>query len=165
MEEKMEKDLIDSKLEKYPYAERNNLISILQDIQEDAGYLSREALVKVGKHLGLSSSKIYGVATFYNQFRFIPKGKYHFTICRGTACHVKGSGTVLKMLTAELGLKPGETSRDQIFSLEVVACMGACGLAPVVDLNGELHAKVTPKKLTDIVKHCKEEELKNAENK
>lgn len=161
----MKKNLIDSTLEKYPYAERNHLISILQDIQEEAGYLSREALVKVGKHLGVSASKIYGVATFYNQFRFQPKGKYHFIVCRGTACHVKGSGTVLKMLMEELGLKEGETSRDKMFSIEVVACMGACGLAPVVNLNGELYAKVTPKKLTDIVKYCKEEELKNEKSK
>jgi NADH-quinone oxidoreductase E subunit len=152
---------VDSILKKHPRAGRDALIPILQEIQEDQGYLSREAVTYVSKHLNLPASKIYGVATFYNQFRFQAKGKYHFTVCRGTACHVKGSNRVLEMAQKLLKLKPGQTSRDRLFSLEVVACMGACGLSPVMNLNGEFYAKVTPQKLVKIIQECRETESKN----
>ncbi len=149
-------------LAKHTGAGRDALIPILQQVQEDQGYLSRETVARVGKHLNLPASKIYGVATFYNQFRFHPRGRYHITVCRGTACHVKGSGKVLDMAMKQLKLKPGQTSRDRMFSLEVVACMGACGLAPVVNINGEFHAKVTPQKLAKVIDQCREKELTNA---
>ncbi len=149
-------------LKKHPNAGRDALIPILQEVQEAQGYLSKEAVVRIGRHLSLPTSKIYGVATFYNQFRFQPRGKYHFMVCRGTACHVKGSAKSLDMLMKALKLKPGQTSRDKLFSLEVVACMGACGLAPVVNLNGEFHAKVTPKRLARIIAECREKESVNA---
>jgi NADH:ubiquinone oxidoreductase subunit E len=148
-------------LMKYAKAGRDALIPILQDVQEAQGFLSKEAVVRIGRHLSLPTSKIYGVATFYNQFRFQPRGKYHFMVCRGTACHVKGSAKSLDMVMNTLKLKPGQTSRDKLFSLEVVACMGACGLAPVVNLNGEFHAKVTPKKLSRIIAECREKEAAN----
>jgi len=149
-------------LAKHPGAKRDALIPLLQEVQEAEGYLSREAILRIGKHLGLPASKIYGVATFYNQFRFQPKGKYHFMVCRGTACHVKGSLKNLETAMKVLNLKPGQTSRDRMFSLEVVACMGACGLAPVVNVNGEFYAKVTPKKLARIIAECKEKESQYA---
>jgi NADH:ubiquinone oxidoreductase subunit E len=152
---------VDSVLKKHPRAGRDALIPILQEIQENQGYLSREAVIRISKHLSLPTSKIYGVATFYNQFRFQPKGKYHFTVCRGTACHVKGSSRVLEMAQKLLKLKSGQTSRDHLFSLEVVACMGACGLSPVMNLNGEFYAKVTPQKLVKIIHECRETESKN----
>jgi NADH-quinone oxidoreductase E subunit len=148
-------------LKRHPRAGRDALIPILQEVQEDQGYLSREAVIRIGKHLNLPTTKIYGVATFYNQFRFQPKGKYHLMVCRGTACHVKGSGRVLEMAQKLLKLKPGQTSRDRLFSLETVACMGACGLSPVMNLNGEFYAKVTPQKLIKIIQECKEMESKN----
>lgn len=129
---------------KYPDAGRDALIPILQDVQQTLGYLSREAVVEVGRHLGLPASKVYGVATFYNQFRFQPVGKFHIQVCRGTACHVKGSAAVLDALRRYLKIDPGQTTRDGVFSLEVVACIGACGLAPVMCVNGEFHAKLTP---------------------
>jgi NADH-quinone oxidoreductase subunit E len=152
---------VDTVLKKHPRAGRDALIPILQEVQENQGYLSREAVVRIGRHLNLPATKIYGVATFYNQFRFQPKGKYHFTVCRGTACHVKGSNRVLEMAQKLLKLKPGQTSRDRLFSLETVACMGACGLSPVMNLNGEFYAKVTPQKLVKIIQECKEMESKN----
>jgi NADH-quinone oxidoreductase E subunit len=152
---------VDTILKKHPRAGRDALIPILQEVQEDQGYLSREAVIRIGKHLNLPTTKIYGVATFYNQFRFQPKGKYHFMVCRGTACHVKGSGRVLEMAQKLLKLKPGQTSRDRMFSLETVACMGACGLSPVMNLNGEFYAKVTPQKLVKIIQECREMESKN----
>lgn len=143
---------IDAILARYPEARRDALIPLLQDVQEAQGYLSRDAVVRIGRHLGLPASKIYGVATFYNQFRFQPRGKFHIQVCRGTACHVKGSAAVLEALQQELKLQPGETSRDGAFSLEVVACVGACGLAPVISVNGEFHAGLTPQKVRDVVK-------------
>ncbi len=152
---------VDSILKKHPRAGRDALIPILQEVQENQGYLSREAVVRIGKHLNLPTTKIFGVATFYNQFRFQPKGKYHVMVCRGTACHVKGSNRVLEMAQKLLKLKPGQTSRDRLFSLETVACMGACGLSPVMNLNGEFYAKVTPQKLVKIIQECREMESKN----
>jgi NADH-quinone oxidoreductase subunit E len=152
---------VESVLKKFPRAGRDALIPILQEVQESQGYLSREAVARIGRHLKLPATKIYGVATFYNQFRFQPRGKYHFTVCRGTACHVKGSNRVLEMAEKMLKLKAGQTSRDRLFSLETVACMGACGLSPVMNLNGEFYAKVTPQKLVKIIQECRETESKN----
>jgi NADH-quinone oxidoreductase E subunit len=154
-------NVVDSVLKNHPRAGRDALIPILQEVQENQGYLSREAVTQISKHLNLPATKIYGVATFYNQFRFQPKGKYHFMVCRGTACHVKGSNRVLEMAQKLLKLKPGQTSRDRLFSLETVACMGACGLSPVMNLNGEFYAKVTPQKLVKIIQECRVMESKN----
>lgn len=154
---------IDRILEKYRGASRDALIPILQKVQEEVGYLSQEAIVQIGKEFDLPASKIYGVATFYNQFRFQPQGKYHFMVCRGTACHVKGSKKLLESVVSALGIQPGQTTRDLLFSLEVVACMGACGLAPVVCVNGEFYAKVTPMKLANIIEDCRTKEVANAQ--
>lgn len=142
----------------YPEAARDSLIPILQEIQENAGYLSEEAIVEVGNKLRLPGSKIFGVATFYNQFRFEPKGKFHIQVCRGTACHVLGSLSVLEQIEKSLKIKAGQTSRDGLFSIEVVACIGACGLAPVIAINGTFHAKVTENSITGILDAYKNEE-------
>ncbi len=138
-------------LDKYPNAGRDALIPILQEIQQADGYLSKEVVQEVGQRLRLPASKIYGVATFYNQFRFDAPGRFTIQVCRGTACHVKGSAKVLDVLQEELGVEPGQTTRDGVFTLEVVACIGACGLAPVVAIDGEFHAKVTPDGLKAIL--------------
>lgn len=132
-------------------ASRDALIPILQEVQEAEGYLSREAVIQISKHLKLPASKIYGVATFYNQFRFQPVGRYHIQLCRGTACHVKGSADVLDAVCRLLNITPGQTARDGLFSLEVVACIGACGLAPVININGEFFAGVTRDSVAEIV--------------
>jgi NADH-quinone oxidoreductase subunit E len=142
---------VDAILEHYPNAKRDSLIPILQEVQDRLGYLSREALSRISVHLRLPTSKIYGVATFYNQFRFQPQGKFHVQVCRGTACHVKGSLGILEAIKRELKIEPGQTSRDGLFSLEVVACIGACGLAPVMAVNGEFHAAMTTKKVSKIL--------------
>ncbi len=138
-------------LEGYPSASRDSLIPILQEIQDKTGFLSREAVVTVGKHLNLPASKIFGVATFYNQFRFTPQGRFHIQVCRGTACHVKGSLAVLDALKRELKVEAGETTRDGLFSLEVVACIGACGLAPVINIDGNFHADMSSQKIPGVV--------------
>lgn len=149
---------IKSILNKYPDAARDNLIPMLQDIQESEGYLSKESIVEVGTYLNIPSSKIFGVATFYNQFRFQPNGKYHIQVCRGTACHVLGSATVLQEVEKQLKVKAGETTRDGLFSIEIVACIGACGLAPVISINGEFFAKVTPESIKEIIETFKNKE-------
>lgn len=145
-------------LEKYNDGGRENLIPLLQDIQEVEGHLSKETIVKVGEFLNIPSSKIFGVATFYNQFKFQPPGKYHIQVCRGTACHVLGSATVLQELEKQLKIKAGETTRDGLFSIEIVACIGACGLAPVISINGEFHAKLTTSMISEILNSYKERE-------
>jgi len=144
---------IETILDEHPEAGREELIPILQEIQENQGFLSENAIVAVGQHLQLPTSKIYGVATFYNQFRFEPKGKYHVQVCRGTACHVLGSATVLDKLEKHLKIKSDQTTKDGLFSLEVVACIGACGLAPVICINGEFFAKVTSESIKEIIEN------------
>jgi NADH-quinone oxidoreductase subunit E len=131
---------LDPIVSRYPAGRRDALIPLLQDVQQAHGYLSRDAVVRIGRHLRLPASKVYGVATFYNQFRFQPLGRYHLQLCRGTACHVKGSNQTLNAIQRTLQIKPGQTTRDGLFSLEVVACLGACGLAPLMAVNGEFHA-------------------------
>lgn len=138
-------------LEKYPQGAPDSLIPILQDIQDNEGFLSEVSVVEVSKYLDIPISKIFGVATFYNQFRFTPLGKFHIQVCRGTACHVLGSATVLDEIEKNVGVKAGQTSRDGIFSIEVVACIGACGLAPVIAINGNFHAKVTSASIKEIL--------------
>lgn len=152
---------INTILEKYSNAKRDSLIPLLQEVQELNGYLSEESISEIAKVLGLSASKIYGVATFYNQFRFDKPGKFQIQICRGTACHVKGSATVLEGLKAELGVDAGQTTRDGLFSLEVVACIGACGLAPVISVNGEFHAGVKPEAINSILDIYRKRDAEN----
>jgi NADH-quinone oxidoreductase subunit E len=138
--------------QKYRDAGRDALIPILQDLQAYEGYLAEESLREVSGMLRLPLSKIYGVASFYNQFRFHPIGRYHVLVCRGTACHVKGSVKLLQCLQHELRVEPGQTTRDGLFTLDVVACIGACGLAPVMCINGEFHAKLTPEHASEIIR-------------
>ncbi len=146
---------------KYPNAGREALIPILQEVQDLYGYLSRDMIAHVSEYLHLPASKIYGVATFYNQFRFAALGKYHIQVCRGTACHVKGSAGVLNDVKQMLKLDVGETSSDGMFSLEVVACIGACGLAPVVKVNDEFYAEASASKLERVFKTLKKEAESN----
>lgn len=148
-------------MQKYQDAKRDSLIPMLQDVQEIQGYISKEAVMMVGKHLNLPASKIYGVATFYNQFRFNKPGRYHVQICRGTACHVKGSLNLLDNLQRELKIKAGETTRDGLFSIEVVACLGVCGLAPVICVNGEYFANLTSDELKKVLKNLRKEAKEN----
>ena len=131
--------------------DRSSLIPILQDLQSRDGYLSRRGICEVADYLGLPESKVYGVATFYNQFTLIPPGKHQIQICRGTACHVKGSFDLLESLELLLGIHPGETTRDGLFSLQTVACLGACSIAPVITLDGEFHGRLDKEKLEALV--------------
>lgn len=138
-------------IENFGKTGKDSLIPLLQDIQENHGFISEESVVKVGKKLDIPTSKIFGVATFYNQFRFEAPGKYIIQVCRGTACHVLGSATVLQELEKQLKIKSGQTTKDGLFTIEVVACIGACGLAPVIAINGEFHAKVTAESIKKLI--------------
>lgn len=141
----------------HPGAGRETLIPLLQEVQEEQGFISREAVAQIGEHLDLPASKIYGVATFYNQFRFQPLGRYHVQVCRGTACHVKGAQGVFDAMKRYLQIDAGQTSRDGVFSLEVVACLGACGLAPLICVNGEFHGTVTTDSVVKILRGYRKE--------
>jgi len=148
---------LDPIVSRHPAGRREALIPMLQEVQEAHGYLSRDAVIRIGRHLRLPASKVYGVATFYNQFRFQPLGRYHLQLCRGTACHVKGSNQTLGAVQRTLQIKPGQTTRDGLFSLEVVACLGACGLAPLMAVNSEFHAGVTSERVTKILRTLRRE--------
>ncbi|MBS6602881.1 MAG: NAD(P)H-dependent oxidoreductase subunit E [Brachyspira sp.] len=124
---------------------KSNLIAILQKVQEVYRYLPEEAMIYIGTKMeGLSPATVYGVATFYAQFSLEPKGKFEIKVCDGTACHVRGSMPVLNAIKARLDLKDGKmTTDDGLFSLETVSCLGACGLAPVVVINGKVYPQMT----------------------
>jgi NADH-quinone oxidoreductase subunit E len=147
----MTADEVEAVLRRRRGAARDALIPILQEVQAACGYLPRDAIILVGRRLNLPASKVYGVATFYDEFRFRPPGRFHVRVCRGTGCHVKESLGVLEVAAAALGLKPGETSRDGLFSLEAAACLGACARGPVMVVNGRLHAAVSPESVKAIL--------------
>jgi NADH-quinone oxidoreductase subunit E len=130
---------------------REHLISILQDVQELEGYLSRESINRISEYLRLPSSKIYGVATFYNQFKLNKPGKIQIQVCRGTACHVKGSLNLLDSLKLMLGVEVGQTTNDGMFTLETVACLGGCSIAPVITANGRFYGRLDKKKLEALI--------------
>lgn len=146
---------IDVLLEKHLSAERDKLIPILQKIQKENGYISEEAVIEVGRYLKLPTSKIYGVATFYDDFRFKPIGKYHVKICKGTACHVLGAQTILDGLKKKLKVEQDLISKDGLFSLEIVPCLGACAIAPIISVNDKFYSQVDIQQLDEIVEHYK----------
>jgi NADH-quinone oxidoreductase subunit E len=137
--------------------DKKNLIPLLQEVQVRLGYLPRKALQEIGDFLEMSGVEVWGVATFYNQFRFVPLGKYHTTVCMGTACHLAGGRLILEALERELNLKVGETAEDGKFSLERVACIGCCMLAPVVVIKDRIHPKMTPFKVEEALIPYKQE--------
>ncbi len=136
----------------YTAKDRGSLIAILQDVQSVYGYLPEEALQDSADFLGMPLCSVYGVATFYNQFRLTPLGKNVIRVCRGTACHVKNSSNILTALETELGINAGETTRDKLFTLETVACIGACSIAPVININDEYYGRITTKEIPKIIK-------------
>ncbi len=135
---------LDEILCRYEY-KKSNLIAILQAVQEEYRYLPEDALIYIGTKVeGLSPATVFGVATFYAQFSLEPKGKFEIKVCDGTACHVRGSMPVLNAIRNKLGIKEGQLTTDNgLFSLETVSCLGACGLAPVVVINGKVHPQMT----------------------
>ena len=125
----------------------DELIPVLQAVQGELGYLPEDALMAIARFTGVPESRVYGVASFYAQFRFSPIGRQHVMVCRGTACHVRGAPRILEEIERCLGIKEGETSEDLEYSLETVACIGCCGLSPAIMVNGKVVAKMTPQKV------------------
>ena len=140
-------------------AVKASIIPIIQDIQAEYRYLPPELLVYVAEKLGINEAKAFGVATFYENFSFDPKGKYVIKVCDGTACHVRKSAPVLEALNRVLGLGGGKkTTDDMLFTVETVSCLGACGLAPAVMVNETVHPRMTPEKAIDLIRSIREEE-------
>lgn len=162
----VEKELssMDTIFEKFPLRLRDDLIPILQATQNVFGYISEQSVYKISEYLDLPASKIYGVATFFNQFRLYPPGKYNIKVCTGTACHVNGAAKVLKTLESELKIKAGQTTKDGLFSIETVYCLGACSIAPVLEINGVFFGGVTQKSMLNILNDYRKKE-KSKENK
>ena len=148
---------IEEILKRFPQIKRNALIPLLQAFQDEFGYISEEAISRIGLHLSLPTSKVYGLATFYNQFSFSPRGYYHVVLCNGTSCHMSGAGELLNEICKLLEIKDGETTRDGLFSLEVQSCIGACGQSPVMEVNGAYHSGITVKELRDIINQYRED--------
>ncbi|MFH1488695.1 MAG: NAD(P)H-dependent oxidoreductase subunit E [Pseudomonadota bacterium] len=130
----------------------HQLIEALQDIQEQFGYISEEAMKTVSTELGVPVMEVYSVASFYKAFSLKPRGKNVITVCTGTACHVRGAKLVLNQATGQLGVSPGEMTTDGLFTIEHVNCIGACALGPVVTENGSCHHHMTPSKLRKLIK-------------
>lgn len=145
----------DTILKKYRQGRREDLIPLLQELQADSGFLSEETIVKVGKHLRLSTTKIYGLATFYDQFRFIPSGKTRIKICNGTSCFINGAQPIIEKFKEELRISPGQTTRNGNFSIDIVTCMGGCYHGPLIIVNGEYRIRVRPEQVTDLIKKLK----------
>jgi NADH-quinone oxidoreductase subunit E len=137
---------------------RKNLIPILQDVQEKLHYLPLEAIIEVAGFFDIAPSAVYGVVTFYNQFRMVPPGKHPIKICLGTACHMKSGELVSEAWERELGIKIGEVTDDMEFDLERVACVGCCAMAPVAVVDEEVHGQVSPTKIQGIVSAIKRED-------
>ena len=146
-------------LEKYGKAE-GSLITVLQKAQDIYGYLPREVIEYIAGAMGLKAAKVYGVATFYTQFRFEPVGKYLVMLCKGTACHVNGAKDIEEAVCDELGISDGGTTEDGLFTLNNVACIGCCSLSPVMMVNGETYGRLTGDKVRAVINELRREALK-----
>ena len=131
--------------------DKENLITILNEVQIKYGYIPKVAQIEIANYLNLALAEVYGVITFYSRFTLVPKGKYNVSICLGTACFVKGSREILERAKAKLGIEEGQTTADGKFSLDTTRCVGACGLAPVFTINDEVYGKATVKKLDEVL--------------
>lgn len=152
-------EIVNPILDKYKGLD-GSLISILQDIQSKYNYLPIDVLGYISDKTGIKKAKILGVASFYTQFRLSPVGKHVIMLCQGTACHVNGSKAIEKAIYEELGIEDGQTTDDDLFTLENVACLGCCSLSPVMMIDGKAYGKLTPKKAKSIIN-----EIKNADTK
>lgn len=152
--EEVDLTLLNPLIEKYKN-KKGILIPILQGTQQIYGYIPQSAFEKISEETGLNLSDMYGVATFYAQFRLKPVGKHIIKVCHGTACHVQNANSITEALQESLGVKDGETTEDRLFTLESVACLGCCSLAPVMMIDEETYGKLTGKEAVNIVKNIK----------
>ena len=156
---KSDLSLLDDILKKYA-GSSSNLITILQNAQNIYGYLPKDVMYCIAERVGVSPADVVGVATFYSQFRLSPIGKYLIMSCQGTACHVNGSERITAAISEYLGIGNGETTEDGLFTLENVACLGCCSLAPVIMINGEAYGNLTPDSAVAVLKSIQEKEGK-----
>ena len=138
-------------IQSYP-GEKRYILAMMQDLQRKCNYLPREALEQIARHVHEPLARVYALATFYKAFSLAPRGRYHIKVCDGTACHIKSSAVIIDQINGTLGIKPGDTAADGIFSLETVNCVGACAIAPVVVINDKVHSKVTSSGIVVIIK-------------
>lgn len=147
----IDEDRLESILTKHQ-GEEGALISVLQEVQDEFGYVPKEAIERIAEALKMFPCQIYGVVTFYSQFYLTPRGRNMVRVCRGTACHVRGGKSVLRAVEQTLGIGESETSEDYRFTLETVACLGACALGPVIVVNETYHGKMNPRKIEAVLK-------------
>lgn len=146
---------IDDILKHYKSGSHENLIPILQDVQAEEGFLSEDAIVRIGLFLEISTTKIYGLATFYDQFRFNPCGRVHLRICNGTSCFINGSASVIRTVKETLGVDPGQTTRDGRFSFELTSCMGGCNDGPVISTGDTFHTHIRAEDIPEMITRLK----------
>ncbi len=146
-------DRVQNIIDRYLGAGKEALLSVLQEIQEEEGYLNAESIHKVSYCLGIPENRIYSIATFYDQFKFSPRARKTIRICEGTACHIMGSSLVAGEIKKQIGIEPGQRTKDNEYELEFVECMGACSQAPAMEINDRYYNKVTPEKLRQILEH------------
>ena len=132
---------------------KDALIPILQDVQKEFGYISTESVTAISRYLRMSENQVFGVSSFYAQFRFTVPGRHSVKVCLGTACHVRGGSNLLDTVQAGLGVECGETTPDRRYDLDRVACLGCCALSPVVQIDGKIFSKITVNKLTELLKY------------
>ncbi len=143
-------------LERYPRGS-DDVIGLLREAQEACGYLAPEVLEAVAEHIGVPWARVYGVASFYGHFHLEPRGRHNVIVCRGTACHVRGGKRVLDTAKRELGIQEGETTEDFQFTLETVACLGACALAPVMVVDGTYYGKMNERRAETVLQSYRQE--------
>lgn len=146
-----DREVMSSIINRYP-PERRFILAIMQDLQKQFNYLPKEALKMTAEHVNAPMTVIFSMATFYKAFSLVPKGRFVLKTCDGTACHIKGSNIVIDEVYKILGIKPGETTPDGLFSLETVNCLGCCSLAPVMMVNDQVYGHLTPDKTADVIK-------------
>ncbi len=157
-DKKVDLSLMDTFIEKYKYV-RGNMIPLLQHTQELYGFIPRDAFLKLEKETNLKLNDMYGVASFYAQFRLKPVGKNIIKVCHGTACHVQNATAITEALEEELKVKDSETTKDGVFTLESVACLGCCSLAPVMMIGDNTYGKLTGKMAKDVIRSIREKEV------
>ena len=146
----MEEELLEQILASFN-GERNELVPILQEVQENLGYLPEKALLEIARFINVPESHVYSVASFYAQFRLLPLGRKRVAVCRGTACHIRGAPQILKTIEKTIGLKEGETSEDLEYTLETVACIGCCALAPCIRINRDVSGEMTSERASELL--------------
>jgi len=146
---------IENILKRYRSGSHDSLIPIMQEVQAEEGYLPEEAIIRIGAFLGISTTKIYGLATFYDQFRFVPFGKVHIRVCNGTSCFINGSGPLIASIRETMGIDPGQTTRDGRFSYELTSCMGGCNEGPVIKVGDDYYTHLRAEDIPEMIRKLK----------